>query len=338
MSKIASYGEINLPIRVGIVGTGFAAKVRAQNLEAEVRTQLVAVAGRNPERTAEFAQSFNILAVADWQTLVNMSEIDLVIVATINGNHSAIVRAAIAAGKHTIVEYPLAIDFRVAAEIVELAATKKVLLHIEHIELLGGLHQTMREWLSSLGEVYYARYSTIVCQRPVPEKWTFNRSEFGFPLMAALSRLHRFTDLFGSIESIDCQNQYWGGVGDYYKTCLCTAQFRFKNSSAIGEVVYGKGEGLWQNSRKFEVHGENGALVFDGDEGVLIQDGTSTSLDLGARKGLFAKDLELVLDHLLDGKPNYVTPAASLATLRVADAARISAETRRTVVIDKMYG
>ncbi len=334
MSKLTIYGEINLPIRVGIVGTGFAAKVRAQSLATESRTQLVAVSGRNPERTAEFAQSFEILAVDDWQKLVAMPEIDLVIVGTINGNHGAIVRAAVAAGKHTIVEYPLALDFLEATEIVKLAAAKKVLLHVEHIELLGGLHQTMREWLDRLGEVHYARYSTIVPQRPVPEKWTFNRTEFGFPLVAALSRLHRFTDLFGSIESINCHNQYWGGVGDYYQTCLCNAQFRFKNTNAIGEVVYGKGEGLWQGSRKFEVHGEKGALIFDGDEGVFIQDGTSTPLDLGARKGLFAKDLELVLDRLIDGKPNYVTPAASLATLRVAEAARISAQTRRTVVVD----
>ena len=336
MSKVASYGEINLPIRVGIVGTGFAAKVRAQSISTESRTQLIAVAGRNPERTREFAQSFDILAIDDWQQLIQMPDIDLVLVATINGNHGAIVKAAIAAGKHIIVEYPLAIDFAQAAEIVKLAAAKKVLLHIEHIELLGGLHQTMKEWLDRLGEVHYARYSTIVCQRPIPEKWTFNRTEFGFPLIAALSRLHRFTDLFGAIESINCQNQYWGGVGDYYKTCLCTAQLRFKNTNAIGEVVYGKGEGLWQNSRKFEVHGANGALIFDGDEGVFIQDGISTPLDLGARKGLFARDLELVLDHLIDGKPNYVTPAASLATLRVADAARISAETRRMVVIDSI--
>jgi biliverdin reductase len=336
MSKIATYGEINLPLRVGIVGTGFAAKVRAQCLVTESRTQLVAVAGRTPERTAEFASSFDILAIDDWQTLVQMPDIDVVLVATINGHHGAIVRAAIAAGKHTIVEYPLALDFGEAKEIVALAEAKKVLLHVEHIELLGGLHQTMREWLDRVGEVYYARYSTIVPQRPVPEKWTFHRAEFGFPLTAALSRLHRFTDLFGSIESISCNNQYWGGVGDYYKTCLCTAQFRFKNNSAIGEVVYGKGEGLWQGSRKFEVHGEKGALVFDGDEGVFVREGTSTPLDLGARKGLFARDLELVLDYLIDGKPNYVTPAASLATLRVADAARLSAQSRRTVVIDSL--
>lgn len=333
MPEIMGYGKVNLPIGVGLVGTGFAAKVRAQTLTTEPRTQLVAIAGRNPSRTAEFAADFNAPVVAEWQTLVEMTDVDLVVVATINCDHGKIVRAAIAAGKHTIVEYPLALDPQEAAEIIALAEAKGVLLHVEHIELLGGLHQTMRQWLGHLGEVYYARYSTIVPQPTVPEKWTYNRAEFGFPLIAALSRLHRFSDLFGSIESVNCHNQYWGGVGDYYRTCLCTAQFRFKNSKAIGEVVYGKGEGLWQDSRKFEVHGEHGALIFNGDEGVLIQADVTTPLDLGSRRGLFAKDTEFVLDCLLNGQPNYVTPAASLATLRAADAARISAETRRTVIV-----
>jgi biliverdin reductase len=334
MPEIVSYGSIALPLRVGLVGTGFVAKVRSQTLAAEPRTQLVAVAGRNASRTAEFAASVDALAVADWQALVALPDIDLVIVSTINGGRGEIVRGAIAAGKHTIVEYPISLDPIEAAEIIELAAAKKVLLHVEHIELLGGLHQTMREWLSRVGEVYSARYSTLVPQRPAPQKWTFDRVEFGFPLSGALSRLHRFTDLFGSIDSINCHNQYWGGVGDYYQTCLCTAQFRFKNSSAIGEVIYGKGEGLWEGARKFAVHGANGAMIFEGDAGVFIDAAGVTPIDLGSRKGLFAKDLEIILDRLLEGKPNYVTPAASLATLRVADAARISAETRRTVIVE----
>ena len=148
------YGKITLPLRVGLVGTGFAAKVRAQTIQAEARTQLVAVAGRDSSRTAEFSANFDAPVVTNWRTLVEMSEIDLVIVATINCDHGAIVRAAISAGKHTIVEYPLSLDPHDAAEIIALAEAKGVLLHVEHIELLGGLHQTMRQWLGHLGEVY----------------------------------------------------------------------------------------------------------------------------------------------------------------------------------------
>jgi biliverdin reductase len=333
MPEMTGYAKIALPIRVGLVGTGFAAKIRAQTLQAEPRTQLIAVSGRDPERTGAFAEAFAVQAIADWQTLVSREDIDLIVVCTVNSEHSAIVRGAIMAGKHTIVEYPLTLDPDDGAEIIALAAEKGVLLHVEHIELLGGLHQTMREWLGAIGEVYHARYTTIVTQRPSPRKWTFHRSEFGFPLTGALSRLHRFSDLFGAVKSINCQNQYWGGEGEYYGTCLCTAQLRFENSNAIGEVVYGKGEGLWENARKFEVHGANGALIFNGDEGVLIQADKSTPIDLGSRKGLFVRDTEFVLDALLDGKPNYVTPIESLATLRVAAAARVSAETGETAML-----
>jgi biliverdin reductase len=42
----------------------------------------------------------------------------------------------------------------------------------------------------------------------------------------------------------------------------------------------------------------------------------------------------MVLDHLFDGTPLYVTPEESLYTLKVADAARRSAETGLTVVVN----
>ena len=48
--------EINTPIRVGLVGTGFVAKLRAEILQQDGRAKLVAVVGSTPEKTAEFAQ------------------------------------------------------------------------------------------------------------------------------------------------------------------------------------------------------------------------------------------------------------------------------------------
>ena len=56
--------------------------------------------------------------------------------------------------------------------------------------------------------------------------------------------------------------------------------------------------------------------------------------EIGSRRGLFAKDTAMVLDHLTNGTPLYVTPEASLYTLKVADAAKQSAETGDAVEID----
>jgi biliverdin reductase len=330
VSELKRFKQPSLPIRVGIVGTGFAAKVRARTVREEVRTELVGVAGGNIDRSREFAAEFGAVAAASWQELVDRSDIDLIIVGTTNDRHAEVVRGALMAGKHAIVEYPLALDPKIGAELVALADERDLLLHVEHIELLGSLHQTMRQWIGEIGQIHFARYSTIAPQRPAPQKWTFHRTQFGFPLSGALSRLHRFSDLFGQVESVYCQNQYWGNNGDYFQTCLCTAQLKFTDGP-IAEVIYGKGEGLWQDSRKFEVHGEHGALIFNGDEGVLIQADTTKPLELGSRQGLFAQDTQYVLDALLEGKNNYISPSQSVATLRVADAARISAASGSSV-------
>lgn len=320
------------PIKTGLVGTGYAAKARAETLQADRRTQLVAVAGHTPESTRSFCQTFATEAMDNWQALIERTDLDLIIISTVNRDHGAIARAALTAGKHVVVEYPLALDVQEAEELIALAKSGEWLLHVEHIELLGGVHQALVQNLPAIGAPFYARYATLNPQNPAPQKWTYQPELFGFPLVGALSRLHRLTDLFGSVTSVYCQSRYWNSPGNAssYTTCICTAQLRFR-SGLMAEVSYGKGEALWHPTRIFEVQGERGALVFDGDQGSLIQTGGSQPIEVGGRRGLFAKDTAQVLDYLTEGKPLYVKPEDSLYSLKVADAARRSAETGRTI-------
>ncbi|QLE56878.1 Gfo/Idh/MocA family protein [Nostoc sp. TCL26-01] len=319
-------------MRVAIVGTGYAAKLRAEALLQDERVQLVAVAGNKPERTHTFAQDYDIEAVAAWKELVEREDIDLVVISTINSEHGAIARGALTAGKHVIVEYPLSVDFTEAKELIALAKAQQRLLHVEHIELLGGLHQALKQNLDKVGHLFYVRYSTVNPQHPAPRKWTYNHEMFGFPLIGALSRLHRLTDLFGEVFTVNCHQRYWEKEADYYQTCFCITQLCFA-SGLLAQVIYGKGETLWQPERKFEVHGDQGALIFDGDTGFFTQAGEQTPIEVGTRRGLFAKDTTIVLDHLFDGTPLYVTPEESLYTLKIADAAEKAAQTGLTVFL-----
>lgn len=317
-------------VRVGLVGTGYAAKFRSEALLHDERSHLVAIAGHKLENTQAFAQQYQAQAMSSWQQLVEREDIDLVVISTINRDHGAIARAALTHGKHVIVEYPLALDVVEAQEIIALAKAQNKVLHVEHIEILGGLHQALKQHLEKVGDIFYARYSTIAPLHPAPRKWTYNHEFFGFPLMGALSRLHRFTDLFGEIFTVNCHQRFWQTEPDYFQTCFCITQLCF-TSGLLAQVVYGKGETLWQQERKFEVHGEQGGLVFDGDQGFFVQAGETTPIEVGTRRGLFAKDTTMVLDHIFDGTPLYVTPEESLYTLKVAEAARRAAETGLTI-------
>ncbi|MDX2217037.1 MAG: Gfo/Idh/MocA family oxidoreductase [Oculatellaceae cyanobacterium bins.114] len=334
MPNHATGYNLTFPLRVGLVGTGYAAKTRIETLRADTRSHLVAAAGHSRTRTAEFSKTHDLRAFDSWEELVEHADIDLVFISTINRDHGAIARAALTAGKHVVIEYPLALEVAEAEELLVLAKDHNRFLHVEHIELLSGIHQAIVDHLLSIGTPFYVQSSNLNPQRPAPQKWTYQPELFGFPLLGAVSRIHRLTNLFGQVMTVSCQSRYWqpNDSFDTYTTCLCTAHLRFANG-LIAEIIYGKGEALWQSDRSFTIHGEKGAILIDGEEGTLVLGDETQPLDIGSRRGLFARDTVMVLDHLEKGTPLYVSPSDSLYALRVADAARQSAETGETIKI-----
>jgi biliverdin reductase len=319
-------------LRVGLIGTGYAAKLRAQALQQDPRTHLVGISGHTRDKTAALAQAYQMEIIDSWQELVAREDIDLVVICTINSEHGNITHAALNHNKHVIVEYPLSLDVKQAEKLIALAKTKQKLLHVEHIEVLGGWYQTLKQNIDQLGHLFYVRQSTVKPEHPAPRKWTYHHEQFGFPFMAALSRLHRLTSLLGEVFSVNCHQRYWETETNYYQTCICVAQLCFQNG-LLAQVIYGKGETLWQPERKLEISGEQGGLIIDGNQAILIQAEKTTVIDIGTRRGLFAQDTTMVLDHLFQGTPLYVKPEQSLYTLKVADAARRSAETGLTIFL-----
>lgn len=246
MSNYFSSGSGKSLLKVGLVGTGYAAKLRAETLQKDERTDLVAVVGHTVDKTIEFSRTYQAEAIASVAELVQL-DIDIVIVASVNSEHGAIAHTALEHGKHVIVEYPLSLDVQAAESLIALAKAQNKLLHVEHIELLGGLHQALQQNIAQIGTPFYARYSTLNSQYPAPRKWTYNQDLFGFPISGALSRLHRLTNLFGTVDTVSCQNRYWGADKEYYQACLCTTQLKF-TSGLVAEVVYGKGETIDRKS------------------------------------------------------------------------------------------
>ncbi|MCZ2204686.1 Gfo/Idh/MocA family oxidoreductase [Cylindrospermopsis raciborskii] len=319
-------------IGVGLIGTGYAAKHRAQAFKQDERTNLIAIAGHSPESIAGLAKSYETQVSNSWEELVEREDVDLIVISTINSDHGKMARAALNNNKHLVVEYPLSLNLKEAEELIALAKDKKRLLHVEHIELLSSWHQVLKENLPMLGQLFYVRYSTMKAEHPARRKWTYNHQLFGFPLMGALSRLHRLIDVFGQVVTVNCHQRYWETEEEYYQGCLCTTQLCFADG-LLAQVIYGKGETIWQSERKLEVSAENGGLILDGDKGIFIGSEDTRSIEIANRQGLFARDTKIVLDHIFHGSPLYVTAEQSLYTLNIADAARRAAETGLTVFL-----
>ncbi|MEM6614885.1 MAG: Gfo/Idh/MocA family oxidoreductase [Cyanobacteria bacterium P01_C01_bin.72] len=321
-------------IKIGIVGTGYAARKRAEAIKQDQRAELLAVTGNTWAKTREYCQKYEVAAVDSWRQLVDLPQLDLIFICTTNQNCGEIAQAAIQAGKHVVVEYPLSLKAKIAAEVIELAQVKGKLLHVEHIEIIGGLHQAVKQYLAEIGTVFYASYTTIAPQHPFTPSWKFHHSMFGFPLSAALSRVHRLTDLFGKVANLTCRDRYWNlANSDYFTACFCQAQLNFHNG-ITADITYGKGDVFYQSDRTLEIWGTKGKIVFRGQQGTLIQQDKEKEIPVTPRRGLFAQDTTMVLDYLCDRQPLYLQPQASLYALQVANAAQESAATGKIVYLD----
>lgn len=329
-----TYAPMQPPLRVGIVGSGFVAKLRADILTQDPRTEVMAIAGTLAKATA-IAQELQIPHVHQyWSEMVIRDDIDLVVVCNVNRDHSAVVRQAMRSGKHVIVEYPLAFTYSEAQELINLAQQQNLMLHVEHIELLGGVHQLVLENLSKIGNPFYARYVTKSPQRPVPDKWTYKSDLFGFPLTAAVSRINRITALFGKVRQVSCQLRDDSDRDHSFKSCICNAQLQFENG-VLADISYAKGENFWQAERTMELQGSDGAIIFTGDRGKLITADGEIELDAGTTRGLFKKDTEIVLEHLLStgDRPLYNSHDLILHSIAVANAAEKSATTHQMIAL-----
>jgi predicted dehydrogenase len=97
------------PVRFGIVGTGFMARVHAHAVRAAGGT-VVGLAGSSPARAREAAGQLQVgWAAGSLEELVDSPDVDVVSVCTPNHLHLPMAEQALAAGKHVVCEKPLAL-------------------------------------------------------------------------------------------------------------------------------------------------------------------------------------------------------------------------------------
>jgi predicted dehydrogenase len=97
-------------LRAAVIGTGFVGPFHVDAVRRGGFGEVVAVAGSDADRTRARAASLGVeRATTDIDALLSDPEIDVVHVCTPNATHVDIARRALQAGKHVIVEKPLAL-------------------------------------------------------------------------------------------------------------------------------------------------------------------------------------------------------------------------------------
>jgi predicted dehydrogenase len=133
---------VRAPIRFGIVGTGFMARVHAHAVRAAGGV-VTRVAGSSPARAAEAAASLGAAnPAASVAELVASPDVDVVSVCTPNHLHLEMAELALAAGKHVVCEKPLALSPEDAQRLADLAEAAGV---VHAVPFVYRYYPTVRE-------------------------------------------------------------------------------------------------------------------------------------------------------------------------------------------------
>jgi predicted dehydrogenase len=145
-------------ISVGVIGAGYWGPNLIRNFCSCPDTQLVAVCDRDASRLKNVLAAFpGVDAVNEVDTLLARNDIDAVAIATPVHTHAPIGLAALRAGKHVLIEKPLAGSVREAEQLVAEAESRNLTLMVDHTFVYSPPIRKIKELVDSgeLGELYY---------------------------------------------------------------------------------------------------------------------------------------------------------------------------------------
>lgn len=149
---MTSASSSTTPVGLGIVGCGSVARAYAEpirRLQQEGKARAVACCDALAERARDYAARYGVdRAVADFDALLGLHGVDAVLIFTPNTLHVPIATAALAAGKHVLVEKPMATSIAEARALAAQARVSPGHLVCAPFVILSRTFQAMAERIS----------------------------------------------------------------------------------------------------------------------------------------------------------------------------------------------
>jgi predicted dehydrogenase len=150
--------------KLAVVGYGYWGPNIVRNVMERPELELWGLCEMNPERVAKFSARYpGVRTTDDLQEVLDDPTVDAVSIATPPATHYPLVRRALEAGKHVLVEKPLATCPVQAQELMDLAESKGLILMPGHTFLYSPAVNKVRELIDSgeLGEIYFVTSSRM---------------------------------------------------------------------------------------------------------------------------------------------------------------------------------
>ncbi len=187
---------------IGIIGAGSFGEEHARALGELSNARLVAAARTNAAALEEFTRRYGGRGYLDYQALLDDAQVDVVVIATPHHLHTEIAERAARAGKHILLEKPMAPNLAECDRIVQAARQAHVELMVGFTNHFARAYQVAKRLLESgeMGQVVLGVSSmSKYWYEPNRREWHLDRATGGGAwLTAGIHCLDRLTWLVDS--------------------------------------------------------------------------------------------------------------------------------------------
>jgi predicted dehydrogenase len=152
------------PIGVAVVGCGYWGPNLARNVAERPELRLHALCDRDPVQLRTLAKRYpHALALGELDAVLCDSAVEAVLIATPPQTHHALVKRALQAGKHVLVEKPLATTLAHAHELADLAEERELVLMPGHTFIYSPPVNAVRDLVrdGTIGDIHFITSSRM---------------------------------------------------------------------------------------------------------------------------------------------------------------------------------
>lgn len=329
-------------VRYGVLGLGWFGEKHCEALAALPNVELHAVCTRNPQRLAELAGKFGAKqAFTDYRAMLADPELEAVSITTMWDQHAAPALAALAAGKHVLLEKPMAATLADCDQIVRAARAASTCFMVGHICRFNPRYAAAQQEIAAgrIGQIL-----SMYARRNLPAR-----------IGAAV--LNKIGPIIGDgIHDTDLM--FWFSGSRAVSAYAQTVKFRDHRHPDLGQVMYRLASGAscileaawclpdttpFQIDERLEVIGTEGSIsIHDTHPNLMIVDRQGTRCPdttywptiHGQLRGSLRDELAYFVDCVAAGRqPTVITPEESREAVRACLAAEESAATGQVITL-----
>lgn len=252
----------------GIIGCGMIANWHAGAIKNIEGTKLIGATDVAETSRAAFAEKYNIKVFSSVEELLSYNDIDVVCICTPSGLHAPLSIQAANAGKHIIVEKPMAINLKETDDIINACETNNVKLtvisQLRFTKAISRLKEAVDEGMLGKiisGDIYMKFYRSPEYYGTGGWRGTWKMDGGGALMNQGIHGIDLLQYIMGPVKSVFAHTRTLARDIEVEDTAAALIDFE---NGALG-VIQGTTSIYPGSPRRMEINGDKGTIVLEED-------------------------------------------------------------------------